>query len=87
MSIHFDKDKEIYYFLCPYNDCSSMIEVYKKDINCKIFRHGVYKESLKHIHPHTSKLDCESLKKRDKIYGCGKPFIFDGSKIEKCDYI
>jgi hypothetical protein len=77
---------EDYYIIeCPH--CQMCIQIYKKDINCKIFRHGVYKNNNKPIGPHASKSECENLIKENLIYGCGKPFKFDGKKIEICDYI
>jgi len=85
--IKFDKEKNLYYFLCPHEDCGLLIEVPKNEINCKIFRHAVYKDNLKPIHPHSDKITCEGLKNSNKVFGCGKPFIFDGEKVEKCDYI
>lgn len=33
-----------YIFMCPH--CDGQIEVNKKNINCSIFRHGVYKKTL-----------------------------------------
>ena len=74
---------------CPH--CKDYIFVYLKEFNCKIFRHGVYKDSLKQINPHLPKKDCDKLKDNDLILGCGKPFklIQKDDKIiaEKCDYI
>ena len=74
---------------CPH--CSDLIIINKKDFNCKIFRHGVYKNDNKQIDPHLNKDDCDRLLKGGLIYGCVKPFklITDGEKYgtEKCDYI
>ena len=59
---------------CPH--CKDYITVYLKEYNCKIFRHGVFKDRLFN----------EKL-----IYGCGKPFRIVGEgkniKVEICDYI
>ena len=85
--IIYDKEKKSYYLECPHDDCKSLIIVEEKDINCKIFRHGVYKKDLKGIPPHTKMEECIRLKKEDLIYGCGRPFLFDGKKVEICDYI
>jgi len=85
--IYFDKEINTYFFKCPYEDCRLLIAVEKNMINCKIFRHGVDKKTFSPIHPHTNKEDCQALKKENKIYGCGKPFLFDGEKVSKCDYI
>jgi hypothetical protein len=77
---------------CPH--CDSDILINK--INCKIFRHGVYKNTFKQINPHLDKDNCDNLIKNDLIYGCGKPFelilISELDKNEptyiaiKCDY-
>jgi len=76
---------------CPH--CNLLIFIFEKDYNCKIFRHGVYKNNIsKQIDPHLSKEECEKLKKTDKIFGCGKPFKLVENMIGKptaiiCDYI
>ena len=74
---------------CPH--CNGLIEVYIKDINCTIFRHGIYKTTMKQIDPHASKIICDNLSINKQIYGCGKPFqvFFEDYKyiIKKCDYI
>ena len=77
------------FFLCPH--CDTPIIVYKKDLNCHIFRHGIFKHSYKQIDPHLKKEICDELFQKELIYGCGKPFkiinINNEYKIEKCDYI
>jgi len=78
---------ESYFFQCPHEDCKLMIEVAKGDINCKIFRHGVFKDTMKFINPHSPQNKCQEYKEKDLIYGCGKPFFFDGKKLEICGYI
>ena len=74
---------------CPH--CKSYIEVFKKDFNCKIFRHGVFKINLKQMDPHLKKEFCDKLKSDDLIYGCGKPFELiiteNGYETKICDYI
>ena len=74
---------------CPH--CKEHIVVNLKELNCKIFRHGIYKNNGKQIDPHASKEICDELIKNDVIYGCGKPFqiieINDTFEIKKCDYI
>ena len=75
------------YITCPH--CSIMVEV--AELNCKIFRCGIYKSNGEQINPHLCKEECENLVKNDEIYGCGKPFqiVNDTSPfiVEKCDYI
>ena len=72
-------------FECPH--CNLQILVYSSEINCQIFRHGVYKNTFQDISPHTPKLECDRLIKEDLIIGCGKPFRFNGITAEICDYI
>ena len=40
------------YIQCPH--CEQYMELVKKEINCAIYRHGVYKNN-KQIDPHSSK--------------------------------
>lgn len=74
---------------CPH--CKEPILVYLKEINCHIFRHGIYKNTHKQIDPHLDKEKCDFLYKNNLIYGCGKPFkIVKQNDIyfaEICDYI
>ena len=68
-----------------------MIFVFINEFNCRIFRHGIYKDTLQQIHPHLPKVECDRLKNNDLIIGCGKPFKLvdtsNGTKAIKCDYI
>ena len=74
---------------CPH--CKLMIFIYLKEFNCRIFRHGIYKENMKQIDPHLPKVECDRLKSEDSIIGCGKPFMLVnttlGTIARKCDYI
>lgn len=75
---------------CPH--CNNLILIYKNEINCSIFRHGVMKADLKQMDPHLSKSECDRLAKEGLIIGCGKPFKLVIDKDEeyfaiKCDYI
>ena len=78
---------EAFYIECPHCDGYVRIE----ELNCCIFRHGIYKNTNEQIDPHASKEICDALVKNGEIYGCGKPFII--KKINnnyhalKCDYI
>ena len=76
--------------ICPHCQDPVVIE----QLNCRIFRHGTYKDSGKQIDPHSPKVLCDSLKNEGKIYGCGKPFfieeVLDPSGnycVTICDYI
>ncbi|AYV81826.1 MAG: hypothetical protein Harvfovirus66_7 [Harvfovirus sp.] len=79
----------VYIFACPH--CEHYIEVEKDEINCAIFRHGVYKDTFTPISPHAPKTECDNLLQLNKIYGCAKPFTLtlreDGYHAEKCEYI
>lgn len=76
-------------FDCPH--CHKPILVYVAELNCKIFRHGIYKKTYKQIDPHLEKIKCDALIQKNEIYGCGKPFRIvemNGEYIvEICDYI
>ena len=74
---------------CPH--CEVPIMVLKKEFNCKIFRHGVYKKTYEQIDPHLPKVECDRLVKLDLIIGCGKPFklVIKNNEYttESCGYI
>ena len=74
---------------CPH--CQNIVYLPISELNCKIYRHGVYKETLKQIDPHMKKEECDRLAMEGLIYGCGKPFkIIEENrryKIFKCEYI
>ena len=75
------------YVSCPH--CYQMVEII--EINCKIFRHGVYKTTQKQIDPHLNKEECDRLFYNNEIYGCGQPFRLIQSNsnftTEICGYI
>ena len=69
---------------CPH--CHLMVWI--EQINCRIFRHAVYKENDEPIPPHSSQEECERLIREDKVWGCAKPFrLDDNNEPEICDYI
>jgi len=73
---------------CP--NCNDILII--SELNCAIFRHGIYKKSNEQIDPHSYKEICDKLIESDQIYGCSKPFqiviLDDGTWIvQKCDYI
>jgi len=72
---------------CPH--CQSLVII--EELNCKIFRHGTYKDTNQQIDPHSTKSVCDYLILNDLIYGCGKPFkinIIDNNyQADICDYI
>jgi hypothetical protein len=82
--------KEIH-IICPHADCGQAIMIMSNQINCNVFRHGVYKKTNKQIDSHAKKEVCDKLAIDGLIYGCGKPFKlrFNGENYiaEICDYI
>ena len=69
--------------ICP--NCYEYVEIL--ELNCCIFRHGVYINTLIQIDPHLNKIECDKLFNENKIYGCGKPFQIIDNEAIKCDYI
>ena len=65
---------------CPH--CLQLCIVLKKEINCAIFRHGVYIKTMKQIDPHANKKICDELALKGLIHGCGKPFRLIKSNID-----
>jgi hypothetical protein len=70
---------------CPW--CNYTVQVLPDQINCKIFRCGNLKNNNEPINPHLPKVYCDYLSTKDLIFGCGKPFEFDGKTIKKCEYV
>ena len=69
---------------CPHCQCYIFIE----KLNCRIFRHGVFKLSGQQIPPHLDKVECDKLISEQRIYGCGKPFRINNELIaEICEYV
>jgi len=89
----------MHYFRCPH--CYKSVPVEPNQLNCRIFRHGVFKKTVPNtlikegvqIPPHATKQICDSFKKEGLIDGCGKPVQIthindDGSLLaKKCGYI
>ena len=76
-------------FECPH--CSQLVQISIAELNCKIFRHAVYKNTMHQVDPHMGKEDCDRLFMSSLVWGCAKPFRVierDGVySVEKCDYI
>jgi hypothetical protein len=73
---------------CPHCLENILIE----QLNCCIFRHGVFKNNGIQIEPHSPKERCDHYIQNKLIYGCGKPFkIIKNENNEYraiiCDYI
>jgi len=76
--------------ICPH--CEMNILIKENEINCAVFRHGVYKKDFAQMNPHEKKEECDRLLQEDLIHGCGKPFKLIKDKDEEykalvCDYI
>lgn len=81
--ILYDKNSQSYTFQCPH--CNILLQVMKNQINCKIFRHAIYKSNYTQIPPHSTQQTCEELFNSGKVYGCAKPFLFDGKTVTATD--
>jgi hypothetical protein len=69
---------------CPH--CEQHIEII--ELNCRIFRCGILKQTNIQIDAHLNENECTRLKKNDLIYGCGKPFqILEDNTVVMCGYI
>ena len=76
----------VFYFIhCPH--CQGSLLIKSEEVACQIFRHATYKENGQNINPHSSKDICDRLILENKVYGCTKPFRFDGNNVSICDYI
>ena len=64
--------EDIYLLKCPH--CNIDIIVKKTELNCCIFRCGIYKNNSMPVNPHLTKIECDKLVIDNKIYGCSKPF-------------
>ena len=73
--------------------CQELFVISHNDFNCRILRHGVYKENLQPMNPHATKEECSALLRDGKIYGCAGPLeivVAEGTpryEIRICDYI
>lgn len=88
--IKLDSSTGFYIYQCPH--CEAYVETHIKQLNCKIFRHGVYKSNGKQVPPHSKKSLCDRIFREGHIYGCGKPYrIYKSSEgnlcVRKCGYI
>lgn len=68
---------------CPH--CGGLIEI--TELNCKIFRHAIFKNGGIQLNPHASKEECDKVIKDNLVYGCAKPFEIINEKAVKCEYI
>lgn len=68
---------------CPH--CGDQIVI--EQVNCNVFRHAVYRNTMKQIDPHTPKRVCDDLSAKGQVYGCAKPFTLKKEVAVPCDYI
>ena len=82
-------DSAFHLFVCPH--CQGSILVLHGELNCRIFRHGVYRATSEPIPPHSIKAECDRLVQENLIEGCGKPFRIvespSGLVAGACEYI
>lgn len=72
--------------VCP--SCKETILIDTNQIRCGIFRHAVFKDTMKPVHPHLSQKKCEALVKKKRVIGCCKPFrITPEYEAIACDYL
>ena len=80
---------DFYVFTCPH--CQGSVIVQHNELNCRIFRHGIYKHNGEQMHPHTPREECDRLAQQGLIIGCGQPFRVDGDGAAAvavvCDYV
>jgi hypothetical protein len=79
---------DFHHLICPH--CQGSVIVY--EMNCRIFRHGIFLHNGDQIPPHASKIDCDQWAEQGLLAGCGKPFQVirqeDGTELAiPCDYI
>lgn len=86
--MEYDKDTKTYIYPCPH--CGLYIQVRENEVNCKIFRHAIYKKNYKQVNPHAKKELCDRLAAKGLVYGCAKPYEMyrkDGNWcVRKCEY-
>ena len=80
--------EDFFYFDCP--NCNMEIIVHKNELNCRIFRHAIYKNNYEQVDPHLCKILCDKLIEECKVIGCCKPFEIIDYRRELiavvCDY-
>ena len=74
--------------------CQQPFVVKHSEFNCRILRHGVFKDTLQPMPPHATKEECDALVQSGKIYGCAGPLQIventnasNGFDVVICDYI
>lgn len=84
-----NEDSSDYYIrACPH--CGQFVQLFKAELACCIFRHGVFIGTNEPLPPHASSdLIATWASPTPLFYGCGRPFRFDPitKTLEVCDYI
>jgi len=75
---------------CPH--CGGGVVVAIRELNCRIFRHGICTNTFRQMNPHASQQECLRLIETNAVIGCAKPFRIDGDSISTyvavaCEYI
>lgn len=88
--VHTLECKSMYMFNCP--NCDGTIIVQINEVNCLIFRHGVYSQGHKigqPINPHETKENIDKMVDEKLIDGCGKPIQMNQNhtKVYSCSYV
>ena len=84
-AVSHDSDTDTFYVRCPH--CGLLCQIPRSEIKCTIFRHAVFKATMEFVDPHASKERCDKWVHDGVVWGCGRPFIFDGTKVEPCGYV
>ena len=65
---------------CPY--CGEDVIIEK--LNCRIFRHGYRKKTMKQIGPHCKEVSVDRMLEKGLLHGCGRQFKIeeDGSVVK-----
>lgn len=82
-------DGDVYRVRCP--GCGGVVEVKKGQVNCAIFRHGVFKDGSQ-VPPHSTEAQIKMFRAVNIMEGCGAPFkLIDDGKEGKiaitCGYV
>ena len=94
--VRYDDESEQWSFNCPH--CEELVTVHRRNLACRTFRHAVPKPDANQrgvkgrlvggfANPHAPREECERWVREGLIFGCGKPFRFNGKKVEACGYV
>jgi hypothetical protein len=72
-------------FQCPH--CLDFFVIAENELNCRIVRHAVWKDTLEPIPPHSTQEECERVVRENLVFGCAKPVQINGTTPLPCGYI